>query len=218
MIRALKIATGQPDRHYSEDSTMIDISADLALKLDTTLDDIRKYLRAKARWERTAERYLSRPFGFTVPSERREPWGGGDIPIVVAHDVGGPSEGRVWSVDRFIADVSPLGSPRPDGVTIAVAVGPSGREGETMELDPQSPMWSGLNTEHARVGYPADARWSSRQFVVQPLDHLWIIAVQPEEPLPELEHHVAGRFAVTDLVYHEKEMHDLAPRGPLHYG
>lgn len=198
MIRAFNSVSGD------NGGPILDISADLGLKLDASLDEIMKYVKWKAWQERTFERYLSRPFGFLLPQTPAP----GVTQVAVAYDVGGPSEGRIWQVDRLVADVAPLGAARPAGVTIALATAPGERQGETIVLRPDSMFWRGTNTEWARVGYPSEEDWGSRQLVVQPLDHLFVLAVQPSTGAQE--HQVAGRLQVTDLVYHEEHRHAAA--------
>lgn len=171
---------------------MISLDASLGVQLGQTLDDIRAFLARLARAERQYPRYLEPPFGFSIPATASS--------LTVA-DLGGPNQGRIWQVDRFVVDVSPLGSTRPTGITVYLFSGPGQQQGST-QLNPGF-FTVGVNDEAAYTAYPAQDKWSSRQFVVQYPEHLLIGVLQPSAS-PTV-HQVAGQAAVTDLVIHEDE-------------
>lgn len=170
----------------------ISIDAGLAVQLGKTLEDLSALLARRMKAERQFPRYLEPPFGFAVPATASA--------LVVA-DLGGPSQGRIWQIDRFIVDVSPLGSTRPTGITVFLFSGPGQQQGST-QLNP-SFFAVGVNNESAYTVYPATDKWSSRQFVVQYPEHLLIGVLQPSAT--PVAHNVAGQLAVTDLVIHEDE-------------
>ena len=171
---------------------MISLDAQVGVQLGQTLSDIRQLLARLAQAERQYPRYLEPPYGFSVPATASA--------LTVA-DLGGPNQGRIWQVDRFTCDVSPLGSTRPTGITVFLFTGPGQQQGST-QLNP-SFFSVGVNNEAAYTVYPAVDKWSSRQFVVQYPEHVLIGVLQPSAT--PTAHSVAGQIAITDLVIHEAE-------------
>lgn len=170
----------------------ISLDASIGVQLGQTLDDIRALLARLAQAERQVPRYLEPPFGFAIPATAS---------ALTVSDLGGPSQGRIWQIDRFVVDVSPLGSTRPTGITVFLFSGPGQQQGST-QLNPGF-FSVGVNNEAAYTVYPALDKWSSRQFVVQYPEHLLIGVLQPSAT--PTAHNVAGQVAVTDLVIHEAE-------------
>lgn len=170
----------------------ISLDAALAVQLGQTLDDLSQLLARRMKAERQYPRYLEPPYGFSVPATASS--------LTVA-DLGGPNQGRIWQIDRFTSDVSPLGSTRPTGITVFLFTGPGQQQGST-QLNP-SFFTVGVNIEDAFTVYPAVGKYSSRQFVVQFPEHILVGVLQPSAS-PTL-HQVAGQIAITDLVIHEDE-------------
>lgn len=170
----------------------IQLDAGLAVQLGQTLDDLRQVLARRMKAERQYPRYLEPPYGFSVPAT---------VSSLTVADLGGPNQGRIWQVDRFTADVSPLGSTRPTGITVYLFTGPGQQQGST-QLNPTF-FTLGVNNESSYTAYPANDKWSSRQFVVQFPEHILVGVLQPSAA-PSL-HQIAGQIAITDLVLHEDE-------------
>lgn len=171
---------------------MISLDASIAVQLGQTLDGIRTLLARLAQAERQVPRYLEPPFGFAIPATASS---------LTVMDLGGPSQGRIWQVDRTVGDVSSLGATRPTGMTVYLFTGPGQQQGST-QLNPGF-FTTGVNQEDNFTVYPFYRGYSSRQFVVQYPEHLLVGVLQPSAGATA--HSVAGQVAITDLVIHEAE-------------